>query len=531
MLACCNFSPRPPETQKHPMDAQPPALDPRHAYTDRGLQLWDRLRWPIFLGLIGFYLIGLNGQWKVGPDSAEVLISAKYWVETGSMHPIAIERGYAPAMLWLTAGSYQVFGLPTDGLVTDASSLWLLHGLIMALALLNLRLCYSLFSLHFDRRQAVLLTAMVGVTENVFRYSYQLVPETPFLTGALITLWGWERWRLNVSKTWLAWILIATGTGVMAATRSVALVFFAAMLLAGLITGVRMAIQSGGWKRGLWVTLGLVGAALAGRTLLMGGKIFAVHPDEAILWGKLTEPDVWHKAFGEHLWELLTESLPEATLGIDLGSWAGLPIGILLLTSGLLIAIRRLLWGVVVLAFVAQWLLFIVLTRYVMVLTPILAIAWWQMLRWCESWMPKKLAVICVSAGLMGWFLPNLSKDCMVLYEQFRPNFDRTSANEDYGAEAQISQWAIEHLPADVVLICADRRAQIVEALSGRLTPIPDLKKHFENALDGSRPLYAIEPLDKDWNRWLRKQDLTVGEVIYEATDTEGRTLTLYKIE
>src|SRR4051812_46038204 len=159
-------------------DAPPPLL------SDRLLAFVDRYRRWVLVLILGLYAAGFNGQWRLEPDSALYLSIGRNLVEGhgytyhGKDHRLAY-----PGVPLLFAGLFKTFG--SDTLLPHLIVMWLM-------GLATLGLTYRLFLLHAGRPTAVLITLGVALSRIVYRYSFELLTDLPFLLGVMAFFVGYE---------------------------------------------------------------------------------------------------------------------------------------------------------------------------------------------------------------------------------------------------------------------------------------------------------------------------------------------------
>ncbi len=385
------------------------------------------------------YLIGFNGQWRIGPDSAIHITLARSLAEgQGFSHPTGLENTVTPGLAYLTAATFRLFGV---------DQFFAINALMLLCAAAVLTLTYWVVKLRFDRPTAVLTVGLLGINETFYRYGYQALTDMPFLLGLMLLLLGYELLHRKDSRPWIGIGLVLLSIGLMAVFRSVVVT----VLVAGVLVAIcRAAMEPRG-------KLYAIGAAVTiGALLVIRWFTGGVGRDEDRVVGQFTDTpiaDTFRRVFVDNGPALLTENLPEAVFAIDLGTAVSLPIGVALVVIGVALFRIRPLWGLLVGVFVAQWLVFITTERYVLILLPLLALAWWRVGLWAESKLKPSVTRYVLAALLALWFGPNLVRIGTFIVEQRSRPFLTTYDDGRYAAlQAVAEELARLAEPGDVLI-------------------------------------------------------------------------------
>jgi hypothetical protein len=146
-----------------------------------------RYRRVLLALVVGFVLLGFNGQWIVERDTA---------LYRGLGHALASGEGYRfgefasrvvyPGLPLILAGLELLFG------ETALPAIILIN--LMALA--TLWMTYRLIALYFPEWIAVAVTAGVGLNARFASMAQEIMTDIPFLLGVVLFLYGWERLKL-----------------------------------------------------------------------------------------------------------------------------------------------------------------------------------------------------------------------------------------------------------------------------------------------------------------------------------------------
>ncbi|MEM1109179.1 MAG: hypothetical protein AAGH99_10885 [Planctomycetota bacterium] len=415
------------------------------------LRWLERGRWWVFAGIGIVYAVGLNGRWRITSDSAFYVLKAYGWGhgEAGST---------AGELAWVPVGATPP-GLPVL-IAAGGGPGWGSGVLMLGFAAAALVLVYRLFLEHADRRTAVLMVLLTGVSGMFYEWSFGLLTELPFAGGLLLLLWGHERRLKRRGALWLALGMMAVGVLWMAAFRSVALVVVAAYVLA---EGIRLVGRRD--QRGLGTAI--VGLALAGGFGLWLSSS-AVRDDVAFFFGALGDRGLegyWFNFRG-----LMVESLPEAVFGQDVPPSLAWPASVLVVVLGLYLVRARLLWAVLIGVLLLQWVVFVHDPRYALPVLPLLFFGLWRgglgvLGRWREPW--RLLGFVVLGLAVCG---ANVVGVVNTVREQRSPAFYEAYRSGKYAAAVELSEIIRAATPVDAELIVAvpPEMALELSALSGR---------------------------------------------------------------
>ncbi|HEX7010663.1 MAG TPA: glycosyltransferase family 39 protein [Phycisphaeraceae bacterium] len=492
------------------------------------LRWCDRYRWGLLAAVLLLYLLGFNGQWRIGPDSAEHVVVAQHLAAgQGYTHPTGHQRFINPGLSYLTAATFRWFG-PDQFLP--------IHILMLLMGLGALGLTYTLIRLRFDRPTAVAVTCMLAIAEKFYRYAFQVLTDMPFLIGALLFLVGHEliaRRGRGAVASGLA--LMAAGTAVMALFRSVVLTFLAAVVLAlaaSIVRGPRRLRSAG-------VAMVVLLALLAVRAA--DPRLSAFHQtvdDEARVLRVVSDlgrfaATLAHAAYRTGP-KLLTETLAEAVFGLDLSPVLSLPLALVLIGVGLALVRVRLLWGCIAGVFLMQWLMFIATDRYVLVLLPLLALGWWRAMGWADTRLPGRWAPCVVIAMLVLWITPNLIRVGAFIREQRQVPFLASYEEGKYVALEALAQQILQHAGPNDYVIAADA-PQLVYFTGLRVLGPDSLNLHRGKArtlkrLAEADRIWLVQPPDGPLRKKLKRLALEPGRIVARVERPRGEPFLLQEV-
>lgn len=410
--------------------------------------LWwlDGWRGGVFAAIAAVYVLGLNGRWRITSDSAWYVLQARTWGSAEGAETAGVALGATPP------------GLPMLIAALGGSAGWGTSLAMWAVAAGVLWLSYQMFVEHADRPTAVLMTALVALSGLFMEMTFGLLTELPFTAGLLLLLWGHERRMNRKGRLSLALGMMLVGVVWMAMFRSVAAVVVGAYVLAEVVHVVARRDQQ---KLGL----ALIGLASAGAIVLWAASP-AIRDDAGFFRSALLAktPEAWWISFQI----LMTEALPEAVFGQDVPPPLAWPTSIVVVLAGLMLVRARLLWGVLLGVFVAQWVVFLADPRYVLPILPLVFYGLWRsgvglLGKWPEPWRGLGFGL-----GVLALFGANVIAVVNVIGEQRSGDFYAEYRSGKYAAVVELAEVIRQETPADAQLIVVPDVGLELAALSHR---------------------------------------------------------------
>lgn len=485
------------------------------------LRFADRHRYWVFGYLIVMYALGFSTCLRLSPDTAAYLLTGQRLASGLDMAgPAGYGEALSPGFPWLIAGFERVLG-------GHAQTALLAFMLLAGAA--GVVLVYRLFLIVADRPTAVVMALFAGINHVVYSYTLRPMPDLLFYDGVLLALWGWHTlWNTQAedpalprAQRWRGGLTLAAGLALMAATRSVVGVVVAAILL----ECVFRLIAARRWR---WLA-GCVAAGVGAAVLLhisQAGFTLALTPDEDMLRRRLIEdlPATLRHALTGTGPALLNEYAAEAAFGLSIRGTAA-PLSLLVLGAGLALWRAQRLWALIILMFLAQWLLVGATTRYFIPIVPLLGYGWWRMAVGLEkrigAW-PGTLVFIVLLCLLPGGSM--LKSGNTMLLQRSRPFYDHYNTGK-YAATLQLAEVMRDTLPDDALVVAGENTPAELALLTG-LDVRPEVRHLY--AHDG--PAFIIEPVTPNAQTHIGRGDAVPGETLAEFTDHHGRALRLRRL-
>lgn len=450
---------------------------PDRPASQRTVDLLRRTRWLGWAAVLAVYALSWNGVWRAGDDSGAAMVLARHVGQGhGWAHPDGLHGELSPGFVAASAVMFWVF--PENDLTAVAG----VTALSFALGLLGLVLAYRLVRLREGPGLAMGVVLTLAATELWHQHALAALPDVWFACSAMAALLGYERWRRVGKPGGRApgpLLLLIIGVVGMLATRSVGVVFVAALVLTELVRAARA-----GRRRPVWIGAMAACALLAvGHAMLVApAPPWTLHVDQRLVIDKLTKhlPQTLDQVARHNVPHLLIEAAPEAVFGMDLGH-AGALGGLAAVGLGLSLFRFRLLWGVWFALLLVQWVVLLPTDRYLLPVLPLLVLAWWRACIDANRFVSAKLAGRSVhlrrASGvgfvllLMLLYVPNALRTVRTVGVQRSPAFYERYRDGKYLPWIEVSAWLREHTgesesavtpddaPHGAVALWSDRRA------------------------------------------------------------------------
>lgn len=478
------------------------------------LELLDRWRIIVFLGIAAAYLLGFNGQWLVEPDGGLYLNLAR---------SLALGRGYTygglrhdtvyPGFPVALAGLYRLF--PSH--IIFAADVF-----ILACAVATLALVYRLILLAYDRPTAVLVTLGVGLSHEFFQYSFEILTDIPFLMGVMAVLAGHEAvFGPRAKPKWWDWALLVAGAIVAISTRPTMMALLAAWMVALLYA----AIFQKNWKAGVAIVLGagIVGAFLifdprraAGHGIAGGYEEYAITElsQVHVLWlnareniRALLDPILAKTAFGMRLWP----------------AWVSALAGIIAAAAAVAVIAKRLLWGLWVILTLAMVVLFVSNDRYLLPIVPMIVLGWWNLVRAINRRWPDRfgnaMAAFCLTVSMA----PNIAQVCGVIYRQRASPFLVDYKGGKYEAFNRIAPDVARETEPDDLVLCPPKSARMIAFLADRMC-----FEENESYPAAVHLFVIVDPADGEYVRWLSEEHIQPDGPVLASVARRGGQPAIY---
>ncbi|HEY8666237.1 MAG TPA: glycosyltransferase family 39 protein [Tepidisphaeraceae bacterium] len=510
--------------------------------SDLVLHFCDTHRKLLLAGLMFLYLLSLNGQWHIEPDSALYLTIARN---------LALGRGYTyhglphhlayPGLPWLIAGTFRIFGVGV---------LWPAHVLMLLCGIGAVFLTYRLFHLHADRATATVITCLYGVSELALRYSIELRNDMPFLLGVLAALVGYEaaarylesRQRHNLTGVdpestaasidapatdapspratprTIDLVLLPIGLAITYVMRPTMWVFIPLVVLAFLWQVTR---------RRRWLQLSLVAALAIAVIIIFFTLRNGDYEDDmvGIFTSSARLSTTMSRSWNEYIPQII-RSVPAAAFGHEV--WRmNVFACVVLLGLGAALARRRPLWGLWVAACTGMLLITLPRDRYFLPVLPLLACGWWFGIRWLNQRLPGRAGNFVCIVMLALWVCPNFVRACNGVFQQRRTPFLASYKSGRFPALIQLSGAIKQATAENAIILSPNKWGRILTYFSDRNVLV---MREVNPADLNSHPLYAVLPDDAssetederhDFDAALEPLPFTVGPAIVTIPRSE----------
>ncbi len=467
------------------------------------------------------YAVGFNGQWRISPDSANF---ARLGRAIAAGEPYVGMLGKTPrehpGLPLLMATNFRLFG--EDTLWPAMLAVWLM-------GLITIWLVYLVMRRRLGTGPAVAVACLCALTMSWYRYSFMLLSDIPFAMGFWLALLGYEYlYQAEGRRLWLGVCLLTAGIAVMAAFRSYALMFVAVFLLVTVLQLIRGPYRRR-WAAVLGVAIGAMLLARMADTRLDSPAVAL--PDENIVITAVTDRLGYtaREAVTERIPKLLTDTLPEAVFGVDLGV-PGVPVALLLVVLAAGLLRKDLLWGLLSLALIIErGTLVRSVTRYIIPILPLMAVAWWHFAGWTAERLRRPHGQRVFVALLLLWIVPNAVRVGRVALEQRRCDFYAHYQRGRYAHIHDLADDISKNTPPDAIVLTHSDMGAELSYLSERrvVLPIPRLRRHIRERI-GTTPMLALKSKGDELEQSARQLGLRLSDPVATFQTGPDQTWTLH---
>ena len=215
-----------------------------------------------------------------------------------------------------------------------------------------------------------------------------------------------------------------------------------------------------------------------------------------------------------NVWQLLTETIPEAVFGQDLAAVAAVPLSLCVVLSGLLLVRARLLWGVLLGLFAIQWFVFLPNERYALPLLPLVFIAGWRLLVGVAERLKEPFRGWVFGVVLVGVLGANWVGVGIEMRTQWSGDFYAVYREGKYAAAVEVGEWLGQHTPEKARVMTSLPVQPELSCLAWRRV----LTGLDVEAVDAPR-LYLVEPVDSTLDAAITQFEWRRGPVLFETPD------------
>lgn len=493
----------------------------------------DTYRFWIFGAMFLMYIAGFSDKWQPEADSALYLSLGR---------SLALGHGYTdlgrpnhlvyPGLPWLIAGSFKTFGV--DHLLP-------IYVMMLVFAAATLAMIYAIVCRRIDRSTAVVITAIVGLSDTFFRYAMKVLTDMPFMAGVMAVLLGcelvgWCRRQddelAHPTRPLLGWTLIVVGLALATIMRPViwALVF----------TIVAALILSAITRRGQWkYALGIVVVAV-----LMLACFFALDPRragggavlgnyEAGVIHSLRSGEMLRRMFHENFGLVFGPITTEALLGMRVGPGLNQLVAVIAIALALCLWKRHPLWALWVAVSLAMMLAMLPVRRYYLPILPFLVLGAWMGIVWLNRRISDRtIADILCIALLVLLAGPNMVRCANFSLQQHAIFVDAKGDKlGEEAMEADLARKLSHRLPHDAVILAPRRFSRVLGYLSGRHTLAAG---SGIQPSDVHAPAFAVLPLqgeDRLMQADLQRLGLKPGRQVFAEKDFTEFQFAVYELQ
>lgn len=489
----------------------------------------------VVVGIVLFYVLSFNGLWRMGPDSGLYLSLGRN---------IARGEGYsyhgAPHLLAYPGLPYLIAGAMS---ISEKHAVAMVDAAMLLMGLGSIYLAWELFRRIVRPGAAIAMTAILAANVNLYKLSFEILTDMPFLLGSMMVLLGGamsgvipaprldeQAHRTSPRGRWIGALLIPAGLLICALTRPM----FPALAGCAVVAAVLAVIAQRRWRSVLMLMA--LAAAVLGAYLLVGSfdprRAGALSPDlyeqsiRALITYAMDDPG----RLGAAAHQLVDPELPTAFYGFAwtcIGNWVAT---ICLLASVVWIVGRwpmALLWIGATLA--VQLLLQAgPVPRYMVPLLPIFVLAWWETATRLNRRLGRHTGNLLAFAMYL-LLVPGAIR-CVgeVWHDQYRRPFAQHYRFGTWAAMYEAGRLINEMTPPDAVIIAPPDADRVLTFLSDRWV-IPAKGKIPERMR--SYPVYAL----MEWrDREERDRTSALGVALRGGigwTETKSRNGDIYVLK
>jgi len=510
------------------------------ACAEQPLLSWiDRHRRWLWAAITLLLLVGFNGQYRIGSDSAMYLCTGRAmsqglgYTYNGQTNTLAFPG--LPLLVWACYTVSMQWGLV------------LIHIITPLFGLAYLVLIYRLFLLHGGRPVAMLMVCLVAISYNTYTQFYEVLTDVPFSMGVMAVLLGYEilvRTRdpqandcRNTPPLWSAWLMLAAGLTLATLMRPTVLALNLAILL------------TAAWQfiRGQARTRHVAIACLAIGILILFYLFDPRQQSGGDVESRIYEAGVMSRftSLGSTLTRAITEFVPtlfegiatESMIGIELGPGMDSVFTVVLLVCGGLLIFKKPLWSILIATNVAMMLILNSHPRYFIPILPLLLYGLWRGAVGVAARLPQRYQgwpILIIIVILVG---PNAAKTGTFIFRQHRQPFYAHYQDGRYVPQIELGQ-ALNRLVPEDALVLAQYARELSFLSDRRVYTASELARHktdsqIRQRLAGESEIFVVQPSPSDLllGQWIESIPLPLGPPMFSiATEPSGPHWTIHPV-
>jgi hypothetical protein len=473
--------------------------------------IWRRRR-LVVVSYLALLLAAFNGIWRPTPDGCVYVSLARN---------LAAGAGYTTnGWGWSKVHAGLPYLLAENFRLFSPTTFWpalLLNFLAGALAL---RLWYGLLLSELSRREALIVTLLIGINFTYSRYLYELLTDMPAFLGVTATLAAMN----------------SLGEGIRARNRLAA----SGLLVCGLSLAVAM--RPANWALVLLVAFFAIESAIKSRrrsvrglALAVGAVILAAavagvasgspYVQSLYRWfhNAAVRGDVgggFVRSWGRTLDQVFGDLTLNATLGFPLVAGLSHLAAASVWAAALVACRRNRLWR--------YWLIVTLVmllaypqpqTRYLLPVLPLLALGFWRLILFLGRRLPGRIGRIAVVLIVAVWSVPNGARHVALVFQQRSSDVVAEVDNGRYVPIRTMARLTRDRLPHGVTVL--SQEGIYLEAFAPDvrfLTPIdgelPPVFAGERDQLLHRRLLFAVDASPPDLSGLLAASGVELGAVL-----------------
>jgi hypothetical protein len=222
----------------------------------------------------------------------------------------------------------------------------------------------------------------------------------------------------------------------------------------------------------------------------------------------------------------LEDSFPKGFLGNKIVPIFNSILTIAALVTTLVVVRRRPIWLIMTVGFVASWLLIVSTSRYVLVIMPLVAFAWWKSSLSLRGRFGGRMGNVLCATMLALWIGMNGAKCVGLIIEQRRVPFIVHYRRGAYEGVRELGLKFRDTVDENAIILSPQRCSGPVMFFSGMTADMPNRMQPIDN--DTNRQILVIAPMDEPLKHMFKERGWRAGPTVWSVPrrgNTEPWTL------